>query len=113
MIWRVAKSMPQPTTSPSPNSLMYGRPLMTRKMLTSSPSVNIPDGTVKSAGVHKRGKRPLLDRKPELHVCNICEQVTDTKNMQHHIVAHSLPNKRQLALPYGCRFGGGKCQFRC
>uniref|UniRef100_A0A183C8Q8 C2H2-type domain-containing protein n=1 Tax=Globodera pallida TaxID=36090 RepID=A0A183C8Q8_GLOPA len=62
--------------------------------------------------VHKRGKRPLLDRKPELHVCNICEQVTDTKNMQHHIVAHSLPNKRQLALPYGCRFGGGKCQFR-
>uniref|UniRef100_A0A183CHX1 C2H2-type domain-containing protein n=1 Tax=Globodera pallida TaxID=36090 RepID=A0A183CHX1_GLOPA len=62
--------------------------------------------------VHKRGKRPLLDSKPELHVCNICEQVIDTKNMQHHIVAHALPNKRELALPYGCRFGGGKCQFR-
>ncbi|KAI3421817.1 hypothetical protein GPALN_012361 [Globodera pallida] len=63
-------------------------------------------------GVHKRDKRPLLDSKPELHVCNICEQVIETKNMQHHIVAHALPNKRKLALPYGCRFGGGKCQFR-
>uniref|UniRef100_A0A183BXF1 C2H2-type domain-containing protein n=1 Tax=Globodera pallida TaxID=36090 RepID=A0A183BXF1_GLOPA len=63
--------------------------------------------------VHKRGMRPLLDSKLELlHVCNICEQVIDTKNMQHHIVAHSLPNKRLLDLPYGCRFGGGKCQFR-
>ncbi|KAI3408211.1 hypothetical protein GPALN_012057 [Globodera pallida] len=55
--------------------------------------------------VHKRGKRPLLDSKPELlHVCNICERVIDTKNMQHHIVAHALPNKRKLALPYGCHF---------
>uniref|UniRef100_A0A914HZ61 C2H2-type domain-containing protein n=1 Tax=Globodera rostochiensis TaxID=31243 RepID=A0A914HZ61_GLORO len=62
--------------------------------------------------VHKRGKRLLLDSKPELHVCNICEQVIDTKNMQHHIVAHELPNKRKLDLPYGCRVGGGKCQFR-
>ncbi|KAI3408829.1 hypothetical protein GPALN_007427 [Globodera pallida] len=63
--------------------------------------------------VHKRGMRPLLDSKLELlHVCNICEQVIDTKNMQHHIVAHALPNKRMLALPYGCRFRGGKCQFR-
>uniref|UniRef100_A0A914HND6 SPRY domain-containing protein n=1 Tax=Globodera rostochiensis TaxID=31243 RepID=A0A914HND6_GLORO len=51
-------------------------------------------------GVHKRGKRPLLDSKPGLlHVCNICEQVLDTKNLQHHIVAHALPNKRKLALP--------------
>ncbi|KAI3418154.1 hypothetical protein GPALN_010370 [Globodera pallida] len=62
-------------------------------------------------GVHKRGKRPLLDSNPELHVCNICEQVIDTKNMQHHIVAHALSNKRMLALPYGCHFVGGKCQF--
>uniref|UniRef100_A0A914GZ47 C2H2-type domain-containing protein n=1 Tax=Globodera rostochiensis TaxID=31243 RepID=A0A914GZ47_GLORO len=62
--------------------------------------------------VHKRGKRPLLDIKPELHVCNICEQVIDTKNIHHHIVAHELPNKRKLDLPYGCRVGGGKCQFR-
>uniref|UniRef100_A0A183BT86 C2H2-type domain-containing protein n=1 Tax=Globodera pallida TaxID=36090 RepID=A0A183BT86_GLOPA len=64
------------------------------------------------AGVHKRGKRPLLDSKPELHVCNICEQVIDTKNIQHHIVAHALPNKCKLTLPYECRFGGDKCQFR-
>ncbi|KAI3415299.1 hypothetical protein GPALN_004912 [Globodera pallida] len=64
-------------------------------------------------GVHKRGKRPLLGRNLELlHVCNICERVIDTKNMQHHIVAHTLPNKRKLALPYGCHFGDGKCQFR-
>uniref|UniRef100_A0A914HXL4 C2H2-type domain-containing protein n=1 Tax=Globodera rostochiensis TaxID=31243 RepID=A0A914HXL4_GLORO len=63
--------------------------------------------------VHKRGKRPLLDSNPELlHVCNICEQVIDTKNMQHYIVAHALPNKRLLDLPYECRFDGGKCQFR-
>ncbi|KAL3086353.1 hypothetical protein niasHT_033471 [Heterodera trifolii] len=64
--------------------------------------------------VHKRGMRPLLDNKPGLNVCNICEQVIDTNNIALHCAGHHLSNNRaQLALPYGCRFGAGvKCQFR-